>query len=240
MPCSPAPRSGPFSVHGGDTAAFGCSPRSTPRLIAADPKLLMGYSDITALLWGLHVRTGLVSVHGPVVRQLAGDEGETFAALLSQWIQEPGRAPEIDLSSSGYVLQAGRASGPVFGGNLTLVTHLVGTGFMPDLTGAVLFLEETNEPLYRIDRMLTHLALTGVFDRIAGFLAGDFTGTDDRSEAVQDLLMERLAPFEMPVVWGLGAGHGERNLPLPIGLHATLDTGRMRLSYHEPCFADGR
>jgi len=205
-------------------------------LIESNPKLIMGFSDITSLLWGLQARTGLVSVHGPVVKTLTRDGGRAVE-LLFDWAREPGRPPEIDLSSDGRVLRPGRASGTVFGGNLSLVVHLMGTGFLPDLSGALLFLEETREPVYRIDRMLTHLAMNGVFDRIAGLLVGDFDGIGDVTASVPDLFMEKVGSAGIPVVAGLPVGHGERNLPLPIGLKATLDTERMRLTYRESCFS---
>jgi len=223
-----------FCARGG----YGCLrllPHIDFGLIAANPKLVMGYSDVTSLLWGLYAKTGLVSVHGPVVKGMAGDGGHGPEILL-QWAAERG-GTAIDLSVNGRVLRPGRGSGPVFGGNLSLVNDMVGTGFIPDLTGAILFLEETGEPLYKMDRMVTHLALSGLFERIAGLLVGDITETGDRREAFLDLLMEHLDSSGIPVIEGLPVGHGERNQPLPIGIRATLDTDRMRLSYHESCFS---
>ncbi|MCF8063385.1 MAG: LD-carboxypeptidase, partial [Deltaproteobacteria bacterium] len=221
-----------FCARGG----YGCLrllPRIDLSLIRARPKIFVGYSDVTALLWGLHAATGLVSFHGPVVKGLHGETVQDLERLL-RWICEAGEPPEIDLLPGGRVIREGRATGPVFGGNLSLVSHLVGTPFMPDLDGAILFLEETHEPLYRIDRMLTHLALGGVFERLSGFLLGEFDG-DHSVEDLLALLMEHLSPLDIPVVAGLPVGHGNRNLPLPIGLPALLDTGGMRLSWLEPC-----
>ncbi|MGD8386421.1 MAG: LD-carboxypeptidase [Desulfobacteraceae bacterium] len=222
-----------FCARGG----YGCMrllPRIDMESIRANPKILMGYSDITSLLWALFAETGLVSFHGPVVKGFTEQGGQDLTRFFS-WLRDPARPPEIDLSQTCRVLYGGRASGPVFGGNLSLVSHLVGTRFMPDLTGAILFLEETREPLYRIDRMLTHLALSGRLARLSGFLAGRF-GENETSIEVDDLLRECFEPLGIPVLTGFPVGHGPVNTPVPIGLAATLDTDRMRLTWHESCF----
>ncbi|MFO7784118.1 MAG: S66 peptidase family protein [Thermodesulfobacteriota bacterium] len=222
-----------FCARGG----YGCIrllSRIDPALFRTHPKILMGYSDITSLLWGLHASTGLVCFHGPVVRGFKDRERSADLETFFRWVQDPVRPPEIDLSPTGRAVCEGRASGPVFGGNLSLVSHLMGTPFMPDLSGAILFLEETREPLYRIDRMLAHLALGGVFDKLSGLLAGDF-GENNTNDAVLGLFRERLHPLGIPLATGLPVGHYGRNIPLPIGLPAVLDTDLMRLSYLEPC-----
>lgn len=205
-----------------------------PSLIRSNPKILMGFSDITSLLWALNTITGLVCIHGPVVKGFNDDRGREGLDRFFHLVRDPVETPEIELSRTGRVIREGKASGPVFGGNLSLVCHLLGTPFMPDLTGAILFLEETGEPLYRIDRMLTHLTLCGVFDKLSAVLIGDF-GDGLDTEDVMGLLTERLRPVGIPAATGLPAGHHGRNTPLPIGLQAVLDTDRMRLSYSEPC-----
>ncbi len=222
-----------FCARGG----YGCLrllPQINATLVRTHPKILMGFSDITSLLLGLHKVTGLVCFHGPVVKGFKAKEGSSGLESFFRWIRDPAYPPEIDLSATGRIIREGRVSGPVFGGNLSLVSHLLGTPFMPDLKGAILFLEETREPLYRIDRMLTHLALGGVFDNISGLMAGDF-GENNTNDAVLDLLMERLYPLGIPVVTGLSVGHYGPNIPLPVGLPAVLDTDRKLLAYKEPC-----
>lgn len=206
-------------------------------LIRSSPKVFMGCSDITALLMGIHAATGLVSFHGPVVRGLAEDPEGNLDVFLG-WAADPATPPSVDLGGTCRVLRPGTGSGPVLGGNLSLVTHLLGTGHMPDVSGALLFLEDVNEPLYRIDRMLTHLRLAGVFERISGFLAGDFGGSEISLE-VDELLVDCVGSLDMPVIGGFPVGHGRKNLPVPVGLEARLDTDRMTLSYQEPCFSSG-
>jgi muramoyltetrapeptide carboxypeptidase len=225
---------GVFCARGG----YGCLrllPLIDLDLITNDPKIVMGFSDITALLLGLYSRTGLVAFHGPVVRGFA-KKNERDIHTFFQWMDSPASPPELILPDFTKVLAPGNASGKVFGGNLSLFTHLIGTGYMPDLDGAILFLEDTNEPLYRIDRMLTHLHLAGVFKKLSGFLAGDFSENIADAE-VNDLLLEYLEPLKIPVVTGLPVGHGKANTPMPIGIPATLDTDNLTLSYDEACFS---
>ena len=217
---------------------YGCMrllPRIDMQNIRAHPKILMGYSDVTSLLWALYAEAGLVSFHGPVVKGFADHGGRNLARFFS-WVRDPARPPEIDLSDTCRVLCEGRATGPVLGGNLSLVSHLVGTRFMPDLTGAILFLEETREPLYRIDRMLTHLALSGHLAGLSGFLAGRFEENGAAAD-VDNLLKECFEALGIPVLTGFPVGHGPENTPVPIGLSATLDTDRMCLVWHESCFS---
>jgi muramoyltetrapeptide carboxypeptidase len=203
-------------------------------LVRADPKIIMGYSDITALLWGLCAAAGLACFHGPVVKGLERPDAAEPLDLFLEWAGDPSLNPETEFKDTGRAIRAGRASGLVFGGNLCLISHLVGTPFMPDLRGAILFLEDTGEPLYRIDRMLTHLSLAGVLDGLSGVVAGDF-GEGEPGDAVHEVLAERLYPLGIPAAAGFPVGHDGRNIPLPVGLPAVLDTGAMRLSYTEPC-----
>ncbi len=215
---------------------YGCLrllPRIDLDLIRSHPKVLVGYSDVTALLMGLHAATGLITFHGPVVKALPGEEARDLDRLL-RWVGEGARPPVVDLAPHARVVRGGRATGPVLGGNLSLMCHLLGTPFLPSLDRAVLFLEDTREPLYKIDRMLTHLALAGVFDRLSAVLVGDFNG-NGAGDDVLGLLEEHLPGRAAPVVAGLSVGHAGRNVPVPIGMEATLDTGRMELVWHEPC-----
>jgi muramoyltetrapeptide carboxypeptidase len=208
-------------------AGYGCS-RLLPRLdleaLAAAGKLLVGFSDLTCLLNALASR-GLVTVHGPMVLGLpAADQAsrEDLAALLS------GRPPwpaQLTGRALAPGLAQGPAKGPLMGGNLTLLCHLLGTPWFPELTGALLCLEETNEPAYRLDRCLTQLILAGVFDRVAGVALGSLCAEAEDPPELTQAAAERLAGLGLPVVMGLPFGHGPKNRPLPLGALAELDGG---------------
>jgi muramoyltetrapeptide carboxypeptidase len=134
------------------------------------------------------------------------------------------------LDSGLTELNSGRARGPLLGGNIEVLTRLVGTPFEPDFSDAILFLEEVNEPPYRLDRLLTHLELAGVFDRIVGIVIGELCGCDRttdgevESPTSDDVVAERLGRLEIPVALNGSFGHGKRNLALPYGTIVELDT----------------
>jgi muramoyltetrapeptide carboxypeptidase len=200
-------------------------------IIRENPKIIVGYSDITALLIALHKRTGLVTFHGPVVRDFRGNQHQNLKSLLR--LVSSGEKPSFSLLH-GEVIRPGKAEGVLLGGNLCLLCHLLGTPFMPAPKGKILFLEEKGEPLYRIDRMLTHLRLSGFLRRCAGIVFGEFMECGDDSSLAQ-VVRERTSDLEMPVVTGLRAGHGQENVTLPIGVRACLDTENMSLSLLEAC-----
>ena len=204
------------------------------KLLRRRPKILAGYSDITALHLAAHKKTGLVAFHGPMVKDLTKNENRNLNSLLDLVCSD--RPVSLNLSE-GSVLKPGRAAGKLLGGNLSLICHLVGTPFMPDLKGAILFIEEKGEALYRVDRMLTHLRLSGLLKGLSGFLAGEFEDCGEIS-SVNDLLMDVLSDVNIPVVSGLPFGHGEVNISLPIGLQAVLDTETLTLSLPEPCVSN--
>ena len=203
------------------------------RTFAENPKIIMGFSDITALLLALHQHAELVTFHGPVVTFLAEADEESLRHLQRLVSGDPVFPIAME---SAEVLVRGRAEGPLLGGNLTLLVHLLASGWLPDMTGAILFIEDTGEPLYRLDRMITVLRLSGVLDRVRGIVCGYFEkcGTE---EQVRDVLARTLSDFPGPVVVRFPCGHGPRNLALPVGPRAVLDTERMTLDVIEPYLA---
>ncbi len=203
-------------------------------LIEDHPKILVGYSDITALLMAVLCRAGLVPFHGPVVRELTRERQGDWLAL--QKLLSSKGALSLELAG-GRVLKPGRAEGPLIGGNLSLLCHLVGTPFLPSLEGCILFLEDKGEPLYKVDRMLTHMALAGHVRGLAGLVLGGFEGLGDPL-LLEGLLREVFSHMEGPVATGLPVGHGVKNRALPLGLKARLDTSSMSLSVVEPCFQE--
>lgn len=186
-------------------------------LIASHPKIFAGYSDITALLLSFYRKCRLVAFHGPMVRDCCC-KGAGSMNLLLDVLQGRG-FPVVSLS--GPVVREGKAEGTLLGGNLTMLCHLAATPFMPSLEGCILFLEDRGEDLYRIDRMLTQLALGGHLKGLVGLVGGDFTDCGGL-EKVAALLGD--VSEAIPVVTGLPVGHGSLNITLPVGVSAELDT----------------
>lgn len=205
-------------------------------LVRNNPKLVIGFSDITALHAALLEHAGLAVVHGPMASTLTEEKcvPETWnaflAGLASPWRKGDAAAP---FGNSLSALSGGVAEGPLVGGNLTVLASLVGTPWALQGNGAILFLEEVGEKSYRIDRMLWQLEASGLFSRIAGVVFGQFTACgadegDDETDAVLASWAERIGK---PAVKGLEAGHGKRNLFLPLGVPVRLDADCVTLVY---------
>ena len=195
--------------------------------IRSDPKPLTGFSDTTALQLGIYGRTGMVSYSGVT---LCGDvtaSGIPEVTETSLWnALVRGRFDEM----AGVAALRGRAAeGTLLGGCLSVIASLVGTGYLPDTSGALLFLEDVNEAPYRVDRMLTQLRMAGVFDRVAGVVFGQFKDCEPEREeegTVDNVLRDFSTSVTAPVFWGLPYGHGEGRRVLPIGLRAAVDGSR--------------
>lgn len=212
--------------------------RLLARLLHAAPpgarKLLVGFSDITALhLWlATH---GWVSVHGPVLTQLGrlphGTRERLFALLESA-------APAQPLSGTETYV-GGVAEGRLLGGNLSVLSRVIGTPFMPPLEDIVLLLEDQGERPYRLDRMWTHLTLAGVFRRVKGIVLGTFTQCEEQGAPYSsaDVLRELAQATGLPCVAGFAIGHGEHNEPVPLGVRVRLDADAQRLSFLEAAVA---
>lgn len=202
-------------------------------LLRDDPKLLVGFSDITALHLALGQRAGLASLHGP---------GATFdfapgaAEVLHSCLTDAGYRVvlEADPAEPGFdVRRPGVAQGPLLGGNLSLLAASVGTPDLMSWAGAILLLEEVNEEPYRIDRMLTQLLRSGALAGIAGVAVGQFTKCEGRWSAAE-VLADRLGGLGIPVVGGLPVGHGQGVRIVPLGTPAILDAGAGTLEAEAP------
>lgn len=197
--------------------------------IKKNPKIFVGFSDITVLLSVLHSRCGLVTFHGPMVTSLGRTTKKSQKALYSM-LTEFGR---VQLTAeNGKVINAGSASGPVLGGNLTTLCHLTGTPFAPKMKGRLLMLEEINEPTYRIDRMLTQMRLAGCFDGIAGLMLGVFKNCG-KKEHLYNIVADVFNGKNIPILTGFPVGHGRSNVAFPVGLGAALDTNKKILSFND-------
>lgn len=199
------------------------------RAIRKNPKVLVGFSDITALLTVLYERCGLIGFHGPMVTTLATATRRARSALLAA-IASPEKIrlrPRLPA-----VIRSGRASGPVSGGNLTTLAHLLGTPFAPGLKGHILILEEINEAPYRLDRMLTQMNLAGCFKGLVGLVLGTFKNCGRKKE-IYEIVADIFRDARFPVLAGFDLGHIRGNLTFPVGLTATLDTAANLLAFNE-------
>jgi muramoyltetrapeptide carboxypeptidase len=198
------------------------------------PKPLVGFSDLTALHAAFNGR-GWVTIHGPVLTQLGKlNSGET--ERLFHLLESPDPAPPLHGTQA---LVDGIAEGPLLGGNLSVLTRLLGTPFLPPLKGAVLLLEDIGERPYKLDRMWTHLSLAGVFDQISGIVWGELTGCEEKgvSYTAAEVIAELAAQVGLPCASGFPIGHGSVNQPVPLGARVRLDAGKRELSFLEAAVA---
>ncbi len=193
------------------------------------PKLCVGFSDITGILSSLYSKCGLVTVHGPMATtldELSPDDIDRMKALFYT-----GKMADV-VPEKAVTINSGCVTAPITGGNLATLNHLTGTPYEADFAGHILFLEDVGESLYKIDRMLMQMKLAGCFDGITGVMLGTFEQCG-RIEAVHELMARFFSEFNIPVLAGFDSGHGKRNGVLPLGLRATIDADRQRLSFCE-------
>jgi len=211
------------------------------KLIARNPKILVGFSDITALQLAIWAKCRLITFHGPMLGvEMAGGMDsyteEHFWRLLTSRRKPPGIS--FDAGETG-TLHRGVADGRLLGGNLSLLVTLPGTEFLPDFRNAILFFEEVKEEPYRIDRMLIHLRNAGILAKVRGLLSGQFPdcipgdpGVPSRT--IDELLRELAGTSRVPFLANLPFGHLPRKITLPVGLRARLRAGARRLEFLEP------
>jgi muramoyltetrapeptide carboxypeptidase len=203
-------------------------------LIRKNPKVFLGYSDITALHLAINKMCNMVTFHGPVAMSVfTSYTAQHFRKALSN-VEPIGLVtnppPGGNTSRPNHKLRAirpGAATGRLAGGNLALISSLIGTRYEIDTRGAILFLEEINERTYQIDRMLTQLRRAGKFDQAAGIIIGEFVDCDplDHSwfRSLDEVLDNNLGGLKIPVLCGLTIGHTNDQLTLPLGVMATLN-----------------
>ena len=198
--------------------------------VQRNPKILVGFSDTTALQLALWAHADLVTYTGVTLCADVTAIGMPSATESSLWdALEQGRHPDIEGLRG---LRPGKSSGPLLGGCLSLVAPLVGTPHLPDLSGAVLFLEDVLEAPYRVDRMLTHLRQAGVFDVVSGLILGEFHQCESelpQDGSVEDVLQSFATEANCPVFSGLPYGHGPNRHVLPVGLRVSIDNADCRL-----------
>ncbi|MEM1308156.1 MAG: LD-carboxypeptidase [Cyanobacteria bacterium P01_H01_bin.153] len=215
-------------------------------LIRQNPKIIVGFSDLTALLLGITAQTGLVTFHGPNgLTAWRPDQTEPFRQVLFEGqafsFANPVAAEDRDrLMQTRFRVQTitpGQARGKLYGGNLSVLSGIVGSPYVPDLTGAILFLEDVGESIYRIDRMLTQLKLAGVLDNLAGFVFGQCTNCGPSGGfgalTLAQVLTDHIAPLGIPAWWNAAIGHMEPILTLPLGIEVMMDATAGRITMTE-------
>jgi len=199
-------------------------------IIRKNPKVFVGHSDITALLATITVKSGLVSFHGPLVTTLANAPEATCSKLLAAISSNS----IVELKPArGIALKAGSARGPVIGGNLTTLCHMLATPFAPRFENRILILEDRGEAHYRIDRMLFQMKLAGCFKGVAGLVLGSFEDCGS-PDGVFKIFEEHFKDIPAPILAGFDVGHGPQNMTVPFGLDATLDADRHILAFDRP------
>ncbi|HZW38864.1 MAG TPA: LD-carboxypeptidase [Ignavibacteriaceae bacterium] len=227
---------------------YGCArilPMLDYNVIKSNPKVLVGYSDITALLYGIFSKTGLVCFHGPVGISTFNPFSVTYfndvlvdthenLTLISQ-------KEEKEEDGSLKIIRSGKGQGQLVGGNLSIVVSLIGTEFDIDTTGKIVFIEEVGEEPYRIDRMLTQMIQAGKFKNAAGIALGVFSKCEPKKNGPEfpqsftlfEVLEDRLYDLNIPVLYGMSFGHITNKFTLPFGILAELDSMAQSLTLLE-------
>lgn len=209
-------------------------------LIARNPKIFLGYSDITAFHQAIHTQTGLITFHGAVANT-------RWTSMVSDQFEQlffHGRAPMYAANGRPVrTLTPGTAEGKLLGGNLTVLTGLAGSRYYPDFSGSILFLEDIGEEPYRIDRMFSQLALTGVLRRIKGFIFGRCLDCGAKSPGnsltLDEVLDHYIKPLGIPAYQGALIGHMDEQFILPVGARVRMDADHGSIAVVENIFTGG-
>ena len=196
-------------------------------LISDNPKIVAGFSDVTALLTSLYERCRLACFHAPNVAGLGAADDLTRTGLKE--ILASGPPPRIGVADP-VVLQPGTARAPIIGGNLTVLCHMLATPFAPRFEGHILLLEDRGEAPYRIDRMLTQMKMAGALAGVAGVALGCFTDCGD-TRIIYKCITEIFADMRIPILGGFAFGHERTNLTVPLGCEAFLTTDPPALAF---------
>jgi muramoyltetrapeptide carboxypeptidase len=214
-------------------------------LIRKNPKILVGYSDITALQMSIFKKTGLVTFAGPMV-------ATDFSGKINKYTEENFWKILTDNKKIGrlsnprnerfFALTKGRAEGIILGGNLAVFTSLFGTKFFPDLKGAILIIEDIGEEPYRIDRLLNQLKLAKVFDSVNGIILGRFVDCYEKKKTpdsitLNEVIEHYMAKLKVPVLYNFNHGHIKENLTIPFGVKCKVNLSRGFVEFTESAVA---
>lgn len=216
--------------------------------IRRNPKVLIGYSDITALLLSIQAKTGLITFHGPIGlgrwdawsldyyrRVLMNGEAVTYSNKQGL---SGDRNSLVQVEFRTLTVTPGKARGRLLGGNLTVLTAILGSPYLPDWDDAILFCEDVGEDLYRVDRMFTQLKLAGVLPKIKGFVFGSCSecgpGEGYASLTLEEIIRDHIKPLNVPAWQGAMIGHAQPQWTLPVGAQVEIDASAATIKLLEP------
>lgn len=215
------------------------------KTIAANPKIFIGYSDITAFLLAIYAKTGLITFHGPVATSTWNDFSvDYFKRILFEGgaprLLNPEKAEDMLVKVDDRVrtITPGKATGILAGGNLSVLAGLTGSDYLPDWKGKILFLEEVGEKIYAVDRMMSQLKLAGILDQLSGFVMGKCSrcspGEGYGSLTLDEILDHYIKPLNIPAYSGAMIGHIESKFTVPVGGKAEVDADKGTIQLLEP------
>lgn len=212
-------------------------------VIKNNPKLLMGFSDITVLLNSIYKLTGIPTAHGPVGIYLGRENYDEFSlADFNQFLLENQKGRILkNPKDDAKTLIAGEASGVLVGGNLSLINNLIGTPYEIDFTEKIVFIEEVNEKPYAVDRFFSALRLSGALKKAKGFVLGYFTNCGEKDGATweaTDLIKQYFQDLNVPIIYNFASGHDLPFITLPIGVKVKLDATGKTLTILEEIYED--
>lgn len=210
-------------------------------LVRKSRKIIMGFSDITALSLAIYEKTGLVTFSGPMIQTNFADRLPrlTRESFLNNIHGKYGKGTELGLKElGGLVLRRATDEGVLLGGNMTVLCRLAGSEYIPDFTNAILFIEDIDEHYWRLDNMFAQLKLCGILEQLSGIIVGQFSDSfkgskQKKLQTVRNLLADHLRDLEIPIVYNMPFGHESSIMTLPIGLPVRLDTRKGTLTYLE-------
>ncbi len=205
-------------------------------IIKQNPKIFVGYSDITFLLNTINKLTGMICFHGPFALSDFGVENiceyteKNFFEILEGKAELPFKYKN---NEETFCIKSGKCQGELIGGNFAVFQTLIGTRYMPDINNKILLLEDINEPLYKLDRMLMHLKTAGVFDKISGLLFAGCADIVDEKVDLTALIDEITKEYDFPVAYGFPAGHDKSKATLPLGARYKFNASDSSLTLAE-------
>ncbi len=217
---------GVMCVRGG----WGCNrilPHIDFNVMHDNPKVFCGFSDITSLHMAIYKESGLHTFHGPVGASNWNDFAtDAFTRIAMKGEKTTFHIPEDDVDN--FTINSGTTQGKLLGGNLTVLTSMIGSEYVPSFKNAVLFVEDVGESIYRIDRMIMQLKLAGILDEISGFIFGKCTDCDsgENSLTIQQVLDDHIKPLNIPAFYGAMISHADDNITLPVGIDAEIDASK--------------